>query len=75
MSLAWVEANKNMDDLVLVNGNMFLENGNMFLVNGKPFLDKSQISCGFLKYAWFIFKATPVRNILPNVKTYILPFH
>ena len=29
---------------------MFLENGNMFLVNGKPFLDKSQISCGFLKY-------------------------
>ena len=49
---------------------MFLENGNMFLVNGKPFLDQSQISCGFLKYALRIFKATPVRNILPNVKTY-----
>ena len=63
--------------MFLVNGNMFLENGNMslvngnmFLVNGKPFLDKSQISCGFLKYACFIFKATPVRNILPIVKTY-----
>ena len=56
--------------MFLVNGNMFLENGNMFLVNGKPFLDKSQISCGFLKYAWCIFKATPVRNNLPNVKTY-----
>ena len=25
--------------------------GNMFLENGKLFLDKSQISCGFLKYA------------------------
>ena len=49
---------------------MFLETGNMFLVNGKPFLDKSQISCGFLKYAWCIFQATPVRNILLNAKTY-----
>ena len=53
----------------LENGNMFLVNGKLFLENGKPFLDKSQISCGFLKYAWCIFKATPVRNILPNVKT------
>ena len=37
--------------MFLVNGNMCFENGYMFLVNGKPFLDKSQISCGFLKYA------------------------
>ena len=45
----------------------------MFLVNGKPFINKSHISCGFLKYAWCIFKATPVppvRNNLPNAKTY-----
>ena len=49
---------------------MSIVNGNMFLENGKLFLDKSQIFCGFLKYAWCIFKATPVRNILPNVKTY-----
>ena len=56
--------------ILITFGNMFLENGNMFLVNGKPFLDKSQISCGFLKYAWCIFKATPVRPILPNAKTY-----
>ena len=56
---------------------MFLEDGNMFLVNGKMFLvisykckykckynvNKSHISCGFLNYAWCIFKATPVRNI------------
>ena len=42
--------------------NMFLVNGNMFLKNGKLFLDKSQISCGFLKYAWCIFKATPVET-------------
>ena len=49
---------------------MFLENSNMFLENGNMFLDKSQITCGFLKYAWCIFKVTPVRNILPNVKTY-----
>ena len=49
---------------------MFSENGNMFLEIGKPFLDKSQITCGFLEYAWCIIKATPVRNILPNVKTY-----
>ena len=55
--------------MFLVKGNMFLENGNMFLVNGKPFLDKSQISL-FLKYAWCIFEATPVRNIFPNVDTY-----
>jgi hypothetical protein len=41
----------------------------MFLENGKLFLDKSQISCGFVEYAWCIFKA-PDRNILPNVKTY-----
>ena len=39
----------------------FLVNGNMFLVNGKPFINKSHTSCGFLKYAWCIFKATPVR--------------
>ena len=57
-------------NMFLENGNMFLENGNMFFVNGKPFLDKSQISWGFLKYTWCIFKATPVRNIIPNVKTY-----
>ena len=57
--------------MFLVNGNMLLENGKLLLVNGKPFLDKSQITCGFLKYAWCIFKATPVRNTLPN----ILPFH
>ena len=56
--------------MFLENGNMFLENSNMFLENGNMFLDKSQITCGFLKYAWCIFKATPVRNILPNVKTY-----
>ena len=49
--------------MFLVNGNMFLENGNMFLENGNMFLDKSQIT-------WCIFKVTPVRNILPNVKTY-----
>ena len=41
---------------------MFLENGNMFLVNGKLFLEYGD--------AWCIFKATPVKNILPNVKTY-----
>ena len=35
----------------LENGNMFLVKGKLFLENGKPFLDKSQISCGFLKYA------------------------
>ena len=35
--------------MFLVNGNMFLENGNMFSVNGKPFINKSYISCGFLK--------------------------
>ena len=56
--------------MFLVNGNMFLENGKMVLVNGKPILDKSQLSCGFMKYAWWIFKATQVRNILPNVETY-----
>ena len=56
--------------MFLVNGNMFLENSNMFLENGNMFLDKSQITCGFLKYAWCIVKATSVRNILPNVKTY-----
>ena len=56
--------------MFLQNGNMFLVNGKLFLENGKPFLDKFQISCGFLKYAWCIFKATSVRNILPNVKTY-----
>ena len=38
----------------------------MFVVNGKPFINKSHISCGFLKYAWCIFKATPFRNNLPN---------
>ena len=59
-----------LGNVFLVNGNMFLENGNMVLDNGKPFLDKSQKSCGFWKYAWCIFKATQVRNILPNVKTY-----
>ena len=57
-------------NMFLVNGNMFLENGNMFLENGNMFLDKSQIPCGFLKYASCILKATPVRNILPTVKTY-----
>ena len=51
--------------MFLVNGNMFLENGKLFLVNGKPFINKSHISGGFVKYAWCIFKATPVRNILP----------
>jgi len=59
---------------------MFWENGNMFLLNGKPFLILFHISCGFLKYAWCIFKATQVsiyklqgkmyENNLPNVKTY-----
>ena len=53
-------------NMFLVNGNMFLVNGNMFLVNVKPFINKSHISCGFLKHAWCIFKATLVRNnILP----------
>ena len=47
----WMIFNLKRGVLILVNGSMFLENGNMFLVNGKPFLDKSQISCGFLKYA------------------------
>jgi len=47
----------------------FLVNGKLFLENGKPFLDKSlsQISCGFYN---MLDEATPVRNILPNVKTY-----
>ena len=49
--------------MFLENGKMFLVNGKLFLENGKPFLDKSH-------YAWCILKATPVRNILPNVKTY-----
>ena len=57
-------------NMLLVNGNTFLVNGKLFLVNGKPFINKSHISCGFLKYAWCIFKATPVRNNLPNVKPY-----
>ena len=56
--------------MFLENGNMFLVNGKLFLVNGKPFLDKYQISCGFFKYAWCIFKATSVWNNLPNVKIY-----
>ena len=56
--------------MFLENGNRFLVNGKMFLVNGKPFINKSHKFCGFLKYAWCIFKATPVRNNLPNVKTY-----
>ena len=60
----------NKGNIFLENGNMFLVNGKLFLVNGKPFLDQSQISCGFLKYAWCIFEAAPFRNILPNVKTY-----
>ena len=47
---------------------MFLVNGNMFLENGKLFLDKSQISCGFLKYAWCIFKATPVETSYQMLK-------
>ena len=49
---------------------MFLVNGRLFLINGKPFINKSHISCGFLKYAWGIFKATPVRNNWANGKTY-----
>ena len=56
--------------MFLVYGNMSLVDGNTFSVNGKPFIKKSYISCGFLKYAWCIFKATPVRNNFPNVKTY-----
>ena len=56
--------------MFLVNGKMFLVNGKLFLENGKPFINKSYISCGFLKYARYIFKATPVRNNLPIVKTY-----
>ena len=59
--------------MFLVNVNMSLVNGingNMFSVNGKPFINKSLISCGFLKYAWCIFEANPVRNNLPNAKTY-----
>jgi len=44
---------------------MFWENGNMFLLNGKPFLILFHISCGFLKYAWCIFKATQV-SIQPD---------
>ena len=50
--------------MFLVNGNMFLVYGNMFLVNDKPFINM------IFKYAWCIFKATSVRNNLPNVKTY-----
>ena len=57
-------------NMFLVNDNMFLVNGKLFLENGKPFINKSQISRGFLKYAWCIFNATLVRNNLPNVKTY-----
>ena len=49
-------------NMFLVNGKLFLVNGNMFSVNGKPFINKTHISCGFLEYAWCIFKATPVRN-------------
>ena len=37
--------------MFLENGNMFLVNGKMYLVNGKSFINKSYISCGFLKYA------------------------
>ena len=55
--------------MFLVYGNMFLVNGTLFLGNGKPFINNN-ISCGFLKYAWYTFKATPVGNNLPNVKTY-----
>ena len=55
--------------MFLVNGNMFLVNDKLFLENGKPFINKSHISCRLLKYAWCIFKATPGRNNLPNVKT------
>ena len=55
---------------------MFLVNGKFILVYGKPFL--SHIPCGFLNYAWCIFKSTEVtvyirimyKNNLPNVKTY-----
>jgi hypothetical protein len=36
-------------------------NGNVFLVNCKPFLILFHISCGVLKYAWCVFKATQVR--------------
>ena len=36
---------------------MFCVNGKLFLVNGKTFINKSNISCGFLGYAWCIFKA------------------
>ena len=57
-------------NIFLVNGNMFCVNGKLFLVNGKPYINKSHISWGFLKYAWCIFKATPMRNNLTNVKTY-----
>ena len=56
--------------MCIVNGNMFLVNGKLFLENGQPFINKSHLSCGFLKCAWCILKATPVRNSLPNVKTY-----
>ena len=42
-------------------GNMFLVNGNVFLVNCKPFLILFHISCGVLKHAWCVFKATQVR--------------
>ena len=57
--------------MFLVNGNIFLVNGKLFLLNGMPFINKSHINIlQILKYAWCIFKATPVRNNLPNVKTY-----
>ena len=50
--------------MFVVNGNIFVVNGNMFVINGKPFINKSHISCGFLKYAWWAFleQLTPVRN-------------
>ena len=31
---------------------MFCVNDKLFLLNGKPFINKSHISCGFLKYAF-----------------------
>ena len=40
---------------------MVLANGKFFLVNGKPFLILFHLSCGILKYAWCIFKATQAR--------------
>ena len=47
----------------------FLVNGKLILVNGKPFRNLTHISCGFLKYASWIFKVTQVQVYKLCIKT------